>query len=141
MEGSLSEFRQMAHVSAQMSQDHMQTCVNRRVDGAGLPSDSVDRAAHLVDAATRTAFHFLISNLGGGGSSFFSSAAGPSLVSIALMAQRPYLDARRPSDAAARSATARSSDANPRHARVPACTLQDARAQRLGRTRFVDLRI
>ena len=28
MDGSLSEFRQMAHVSAQMSQDHMQTCVD-----------------------------------------------------------------------------------------------------------------
>ena len=39
----------------------------------------------LMDAATRTAFHFLISNLGGGGSSFFSSAAGPSLVSMADM--------------------------------------------------------
>ena len=78
---------------------------------AGLPPDGVAAARLLMDAEKRTAFHFLISNLGGGGSSFFSSAAGPSLVSIALMAQRPYLDARRPSDAAARSATARSSDA------------------------------
>ena len=80
--------------------------------GAGLPSDGASTARLLMDAETRTAFHFLISKRGGGGSSFFSSAAGPSLVSIALMAQGPCLDARRPSDAAARSAAARSSDAD-----------------------------
>jgi len=42
MEGSLRELRQMAQVSAQMSQDHM-----------------------------ATAFHFLISKRGGGGAFFF----------------------------------------------------------------------
>ena len=34
MDGSLSEFLQMAQVSAQMSQDHMQTCVDGVCDGA-----------------------------------------------------------------------------------------------------------
>ena len=90
MDGSLSEFLQMAQVSAQMSQDHMQTCVGwRRWRRGGSSVGRRPRGSHLVDAETRTAFHFLISKRGGGGSSFFSSAAGPSLVSIALMAQGP----------------------------------------------------
>ena len=71
-------------VSAQMSQDHMQTCVGwRRWRRGGSSVGRRPRSSHLVDAETRTAFHFLISKRGGGGSSFFSSAAGPSLVSIA----------------------------------------------------------
>ena len=41
IDGSFNEFLQIAHVSAQMSQDHMQTCVAARLRGRVALSGTV----------------------------------------------------------------------------------------------------
>lgn len=51
MEGSLSEFRQMAHVSAQISHDHMATAFHFLISKRGAVVVVVAAAAALDGAA------------------------------------------------------------------------------------------